>query len=109
MSSNLHFPSQQTLQHCLFNHRSLNLPYYREKGISEAIAKLAAERFADSEMVSDGVKLGAMLVIYDIRKGEDGFTGKPLPNFKKVGLDDMSWNFISMSTEDALLSCARKG
>lgn len=107
MSSPLHFPDVKTMTQYLSNHPLLKTEYFLEKGITKAIAELAAERFADSDKVEMGVQIGAMLLIHDLQAGEDGFTGKPLPNLGKLGLPSMIWAQISMATEAALIDCAK--
>ncbi|MBA3238180.1 MAG: hypothetical protein H0T62_07535 [Parachlamydiaceae bacterium] len=108
MSSPLNFPDVATMTQYLSKHPLLNTVYFQEKGITKAIVELAAERFADTEKVEMGVKLGTKLLVNDLITGEDGFTGKPLPNLGKLGLPSMIWAQISMSTEKALLDCAKK-
>jgi len=90
----------------LSNHPLLKPDYYQEKGITKAIAELAAERFADSSKVEMDVKIGAMLLIIDLQTGKDGFKGKRLPNLGKLELLSMFWTQISMATEKALIDCA---
>jgi hypothetical protein len=46
-------------------------------------------------------------LINDLQTGEDGFTDKPLLNLGKLGLSPMTWAQISMSTERALIDCAK--
>ena len=108
MSSTLHFPNAQTMRECLCKHPLLAMDYYQEKGITKAIADLASERFADSDKVAMGVKMGTMLLINDLQEGKDGFTGKPLPNLGKLGLPSTIWTQLSMATEKAIIDCANK-
>lgn len=108
MSSTLHFPNAQTMKACLCDHPLLAMDYYKEKGITKAIADLASERFANSDKVEMGIKMGTMLMINDLQEGKDGFTGKSLPNLGKLGLPPMVWAQISMATESALMDCAAK-
>lgn len=102
----LHFPDAETMTQYLSNHPLLKMDYYQEKGITKAIAELAAARFANSDKVEMGVKMGTMLLINDLQAGKDGFTGKALPNLGKLGLPSMIWAQISMATESALIDCA---
>ena len=106
-SSNLYFPDAATLTKCICNHPLFKMEYYlQEKGITKAISELAAARFANTKKVDEGIKLGAMLLIYDLHEGEDGFTGKPLPNLGKLGLHSVFWEQMALSTEKALKDCA---
>jgi hypothetical protein len=107
MNTTLHFPDQKTVAESLSDHPLLKTDYFEEKGITKAIAELAAERFADRDLVEMGVKMGTTLIIYDLHTGKDGFSGKPLPNLGKLGLPSMIWTQISMSLEKALLDCAK--
>lgn len=50
----LHFPNAETMTKYLSDHDLLKFDYYKEKGITQAIVKLAAERFADSDKVDMG-------------------------------------------------------
>lgn len=106
MSSTLHFPDADTMTQYLSNHSFLKTAYYEEKGITKAITELAAARFANSTKAETGVKLGTMLLIGDLLKGEDCFTGKELPNLGKLELPPMVWTLVSMATEKALIDCA---
>ena len=45
--STLHFPNADTMTQYLSNHPLLKINYFQEKGITKAIAELAAARFAD--------------------------------------------------------------
>lgn len=103
-SATLHFPDAATMTQYLSNHPLLK--YYQEKGITKAIAELAAARFADSDRVDMGVEMGTMLLINDLQTGEDGITGEALPNLGKLGLSPMTWTQISVATEKALTDCA---
>lgn len=105
MSSTLHFPNEETMVRFLCNHNLLKMPFYQEKGITEAVAQIAAERFADSDKVEMGIKLGTQLIIYDLQNGEDGFTGKKLT---KIDLPEVFWRQLSMGLEKALLDCAKE-
>jgi len=103
-SATLHFPSAEVMTKFLSNHELLNLDYYQEKGITQTIAKLAAERFANSDKVEMGIKMGTMLIVNDLQQGEDGFTGAKLP---KIELPKMSWVQLSMAIESALVDCTK--
>jgi hypothetical protein len=60
------------------------------------VAKLAAERFANQDKEPMGVKLGAMLIVNDLKCGKDGFTGKPLLNLGKLELPEFVWRQLEM-------------
>jgi len=103
-SNNLHFPSEKVMAEYLSNHPSLTSSYYKEKGITDTVAKLAAARFADSDKVKLGVKMGAQLIAYDLQSGEDGFTGEKI---KKIeGMPTTFWMVFSVGLEKALTDCA---
>lgn len=103
----LHFPDAKAIKTNLCTHPFLNMPYYQEKGVTKAISELAAERFANQTIVPLAIEMGSNQIIMDLLAGEDGFTGKPLPNLGKLGLDNKVWTQLLMSTEAALLECAK--
>ncbi len=106
MSSVLHFPDAATMIQYLSNHPLLSMKCNQEKGITKAVAELAAARFADSDKSEMDVKMGTRLLINDLRTGEDRFTGKALPDLVKLGLPPKFWVQISMATQLALTHCA---
>lgn len=104
--TSLHFPDAATITQYLSDHSFLNNDCYQENGITKAIAELAAARFADIDIEEQGIKKLTMLLIYDLQRGKDGYTGKALPDLGKLGLPAFAWNVISMATEKALIDCA---
>lgn len=102
------FPNANTLNENLCNHPLLNSDDYKEKGITSAIANLSVKRFANKKMSSVSVRMGIMLMIYDLKNGKDGFTGELLPNLGNLDLNDIFWAQVSISTEQALLDCSMK-
>lgn len=107
MSSTITFPDEASLQAMLFKHKLLNTDYNKEKGITKAVAELAAKRFANRELVEMGVEMSTMLLVHDLLEGKDGFTGKSLTNLGELGLPDFFWNTFSISIEKALMDCAK--
>lgn len=105
MTARLSFPNKETMHDYLSNHALLNTEYFQQKGITQAIVELATERFADSRKPAQGMKMGAMLIVNDLQRGKDGFSGKDLPNLGKLQLSDIIWKQISMSIELALIDC----
>ena len=106
MHSAFRFPNARTTAECICHHSLLNR--YREKRITNAIAELAAKRFANGDRVEMEIKRETTLLINDLQTGEDSFTGKSLPNFGKLGLPSAFWDQMSIDTEKALLDCANK-
>lgn len=104
----LRFPDSNIITERLSNYPLLKTDDNLKKGITKAIAELAAERFANREKLEMGITWGTKLIINDLRLGKDELTGKHLPNLGKLGLDDIAWTLISMATEAALLDCAIK-
>src|SRR5215207_46233 len=86
-----------------FKKWALNGSYDREKGITAALAKLGAERFAGKEKSEFGVSFGARTIINDLRKGVDGWTDQALP--KIDFLDDEYAHQVKISFEMALRDC----
>ncbi len=105
-TATLHFPSAEVMTKYLSEHPLLSLDYYKEKGITETVAKLAADRFADSDKVEMGIKMGVELIAYDLQNGEDGFTGTKITKIN--GMSPMFWIQFSMGLESALIDCAKK-
>lgn len=103
----LRFPDASTIARYLSDHKLLNTDYYKEKGITKAIAELASERFADSDKTEVGIEMGIALLILDLQKGRDGYTHKLLPNLGKLELPPMVWIQISQATKRALIDCAK--
>ena len=104
MSVTFHFPNATEIQNCINNNPVLNSSYNQQKGITGAIAMLAAQRFADSEKKEEDIKLSVTLMFNDLRKGFDGFTGK---NITKIDLS-LQGEILSICVEKALRSCARQ-
>lgn len=104
-SPTLHFPSAEVMTKYLSNHKLLTLDYYKEKGITDTVSKLAASRFADSDKIEMGVKMGAQLIAYDLKEGEDGISGEKIT--KIDGLPPAFWIQFSMGLEAALIDCAK--
>lgn len=108
MGSPVHFPDANTITQYLTNHPHLNIGYYQEKGITKAIAELAAKRFANKNTIEIQVKVEVGALVYDLLRGKDGYTGEVLPNFEKIEWPQGLWNPLSTATINALLECAKK-
>jgi hypothetical protein len=48
-----------------------------------------------------------MLLIFDLKRGKDGFSGEEPPFLGELGLPSEAWTQIAMATEDALIDCAK--
>lgn len=107
--SSFHFPDAVTMVQYLSNHPLLKTDYFEEKGITKTIAELAAERFAENDLVETGIQIGTMCLIDDLKTGQDGFTGKPLRNLRKLELPPTFWMMLAMATQQALIDCANSG
>lgn len=105
MTPQLHFPNKETMISFLTDQGFLNDKYYKELGITKAIAELSAKRFADSDKGPDHIKMGAFLIINDLIKGKDGFTHEDLPNLGKLDLPLGLWQLMSKQLEEALTNC----
>ncbi|MCH9625209.1 MAG: hypothetical protein S4CHLAM123_03790 [Chlamydiales bacterium] len=100
-----HFPDAKQIQECVYSHPILAKEYYLEKGVTKAIAELAAERFTNGYRTELGLKTGVMFMINHLEAGKDGFSGKLLPTFEYSLID---WNQIAMCVERVLIESANK-
>ena len=107
-SPTLHFPGADELRRCLCEHPLLKTNFLMDRGITQPVAYLGAKRFANKRHLEEGVKLGRMLMMYDLQIGKDGFTGEPLLDRSQMELPPAVWAQISMATEQALIDCARQ-
>lgn len=82
----LRFPDRNTIIEKLSINSMLKTDYNEEKGITKAIAELAAERFANSDKGEFGVKIEVHLLIKDLQSGKDSFAEKGIPDFGKLVL-----------------------
>lgn len=87
----LHFPSAESMVSFLAEHPLLKTDYCEEKGVTKAIAELAAKRFADREKSEIGVRIGVLLMIRDLQEEKSGVAGKELPNLGKLRLTPEMW------------------
>ncbi|MDB2613975.1 hypothetical protein N9Y92_02315 [Chlamydiales bacterium] len=108
MSMRLHFPGTEEVKKAIFNQPVLGMDYYKEKGITQAIAKLSAERFADKDIEVKDIQMGVWLIIEDVKNGKDGFTGESIPGFKQIELLERVWNLLLFKSEVALKGCAKE-
>ncbi|MCF7806149.1 MAG: hypothetical protein K9M07_02085 [Simkaniaceae bacterium] len=100
------FPKSNELKRCLGERSSLkDIPYFSEKGITQAVATLAAKRFQNSQKNDLGIGVGASLVVVDVARGVDGFSGEKLP---KVNIPGRIAPQLQMSLGQALKDCGRK-
>jgi len=100
------FPPKKELKNCLLETSSfLKLPYLVEKKVSDTVTDLAAERFGGSEFVEDGVTIGTILLVDDLKKGTDGYTGKPLPKIQ-VRFNTADWWVLEKTMKEDLKKCA---
>ena len=106
MSPIFRFPDAKTVRECISEHPLLQSDYHQKKGISSAIAELAAKRFANSKKIEVGVRYEVRFIINDLRSGKDGSTDETLPNLGKIGFASEEWRQISMLTAEALKECA---
>lgn len=103
------FPSATAIASCIENHPDLGGDsFLREKGIVALIVQLAQERFAHSEWsgctAEETIEMGCKLIMLDIKTGENGWTGKPLPKIG-MGLNSFSCHIYSQSLKHALIKC----
>ena len=97
------FPPAEILREHLFTKSFFKDPYYIEKGITEAVAKLAACRFASRVRFERGILLGATVMAQDIQAGKDPYKGV---EFKVYNLLDTEWDALAERIKKALLDCA---
>ncbi|MBS0586236.1 MAG: hypothetical protein JSR76_08095 [Verrucomicrobia bacterium] len=74
----IRFPSQTILTEHIFEDSFFKNPYYVDRGITGAVAMLAADRFAGRDRLARGILLGAIVMAEDIRAGVDSFTHKEI-------------------------------
>lgn len=98
------FGSEKKLKQCLVQHPCLNTPYFKEKKITETVADLVAKRTANEERSERGLAIGATLVVHDLRKGEDGYTGEKLP---KIDVPANVGKQLVIGTIAAITDCAQ--
>lgn len=108
----LRFPDSNTI----FEKVSINLllqpDYNEEKGITKAVAELAAARLANSYKEEHsykeelGVKMEVHLLIKAIQSGK--IRAKEVPNLCTLEWPTIVWQQISIATQNALLDCAEK-
>lgn len=99
------FPSQQRIFNYLHNHPSLRIDYYMEKGVTKAVAELAAKRFRNSEKNEMLIKLEIMILIHDFKFGMDRFTKEPLLKLKKYNWKQENWDRLEDTLEQAIMDC----
>ncbi|MBS0586235.1 MAG: hypothetical protein JSR76_08090 [Verrucomicrobia bacterium] len=97
------FPSEEILTKYLFEKSFFNDPYYIEKGITDAVAKLAGRRFAGGERYKKGVLFGAQMMAKDILAGKDAFDEV---KFTVYPLSDLDRADLAGQINHALLHCA---
>ncbi|HSX10700.1 MAG TPA: hypothetical protein VLF94_03160 [Chlamydiales bacterium] len=102
-STRLQFPSADVMTQFLSNHGLLNCDYYRENNITQTVARLSAERFADTNKPERGIEMGIMLIVNDLKTGKDGFSGADLP---KIELPEAMWPQLGLALRKALVECA---
>jgi len=108
MNSPLHFPDAKKMTDYLSQYPLINNEWHVEKGVTKAIIELAVARFADTANKGEmGIELGAKLLIGDLRRGKDGFTGEALPNLGKLEISPEEWNLLIEGTKYALIDCAK--
>jgi len=106
MNLEVNFPDAKTIKSTISNHQLLGKSDYQQKGITQAVAELAAERFTNCQMYELEIGTRAMLIVDDLRSSEDSVTRSPLPDFRRLGLSDGDWVEISEAIEQVLLNCA---
>lgn len=103
MTTPIRFPDENTIKDYLND----SIPtQYKESGINDAIANLAATRFANKVMDKGEVEKIAYRVIEDLSKGKDSVTGNVLTN-PGPELHDSIWFLLSIRTQINLLKCAK--
>jgi hypothetical protein len=89
----LRFPDAETMTQFLSNHDLLKSNYYQEKGITQAVVKMAANRLANDERCD--IAMEVTLIIHDLRSGTD-----------KIDLPVTCWIQLSKALTKALEDCA---
>lgn len=98
----IQFPTANSIQNYLLNLQFFKNPYYEDKGITQTITKLVAERFAEQEFMEQGINLEVATIIFDLQRGTDAVTGKELPKLKSV--QEKEWAQISVILQAAMLN-----
>lgn len=96
------------MMHHLLEYPDLNLVYFKEKGITQAIAELATKRFANQNIRQKDFSIKVNGIIDDLIKGRDTLTEMPLPNFGNFRLPEVIWQEVRIIVKDALFDCAIK-
>lgn len=96
----LFLPDQAKLEKYLRAHASLNNNTFKD--VLETVAKVAAERFANQPLPSTA--LAVRFLIFDLKKGEDGFTHDPLPQIELTSAKTMQ---LQVALRKALIDCAK--
>lgn len=105
MSSTLHFPNEQTIFNSLISQETLSREYYQENGLTTAIARCAAKRFANKKNSENAFQTEIDLIINDLKCGKDGCTDEVLPF---VYLPQSSWKELAKAIDLALHECVIK-
>lgn len=88
----LQIPHEKQLAQTIANTPVLKTPYFQNKGITEAIADLAKEKFAGGNVIDLFARLGAADIVKDLRNRE--FDGEEL--------SEAVWQQVLRNTEKAL-------
>ena len=98
------FPNQGSLMRFLSNDKLLSADCYKKRGITEAIVKLAVERFAASDMLKSSIRIGIMMIIYDLQNLKGYFSeGK----CSEVDLSGINLSQLACVIETVLINYAK--
>lgn len=88
----LYFPFELKLAQSIANNSMLQQPYFKNRGITEAVAELAKEKLVDEDLVNLFAKLAAANLVTDLRTR----------NIVGEELSEVIWGQLIKATENAL-------
>jgi hypothetical protein len=91
----MYFPSEIQLEQSIANNQMLQQPYFKNKGITEAVAELAKKKFVGGNLVELFAKLAAVDVISELRKQK----------FADEELSEVMWIQVIRATEKTFQDC----
>lgn len=108
-ASSQYFADRATIQQAFYNYYKTN-EYNNVKGMTKALAELAAKRFAHTEFPTnpDALEMMALNIVMDLTSGKDGHTREHLPNLGTLDIPDMFWQLIQREMPSILNKCIAK-
>ena len=98
-----HFPEEEVIEKYLTNDDFFEDKYFKEKGITAIVAKLAAEHFADKKLVESGVKLLVEVMFDDLIKGESSIMHEKI---SKIDLSPIVLHLLKQKVQKDIFKCS---